>query len=207
MLDYVEVEQNTDEWLALRAGRLTSSKLGVVMAHYPKPFGEPAKAYAIDIAIEQITGKPIPGGFRNAHMDRGHEEEPLARMAYEDEMFCDVKNGGFYCNDFIGCSPDFNVDDDGLGEIKCVIPSVHYKRIKKGGIDTAYKWQCVGNMMFTGRDWLDFVSYCASYPDDKKLFIHRISKSDHVDDYKSIINRIDEFKKLVDESKKQIEAS
>ena len=29
-------------------------------------------------------------------MDRGHEEEPLAIMAYEAEYFCTVDNGGFY---------------------------------------------------------------------------------------------------------------
>ena len=38
----------------MRAGRLTSSKLGTVMANLGKAFGEPAKKYAVDIAIEQI---------------------------------------------------------------------------------------------------------------------------------------------------------
>ena len=42
MFEFIDIDQNTDEWFALRGGRLTSSKLGVVMANYSKAFGEPA---------------------------------------------------------------------------------------------------------------------------------------------------------------------
>jgi len=80
MFEFHDVDQNTDEWFAMRAGLLTSSKLGTVMANYGKAFGDPAKKYAVNIAIEQITGQPIPSTFSNDHMERGHEQEPVARM-------------------------------------------------------------------------------------------------------------------------------
>ena len=204
MFEFHDVEQNTDEWFALRAGRLTSSKLGVIMANYGKAFGDPAKKYAVNIAIEQITGEPIPSTFTNAHMERGHEQEPVARMLYEDELFCEVSNGGFFGSDFVGCSPDGLVYEDGAIEIKSVIGPVHYANIKRQNVDPAYKWQCIGNLKFTGRDWLDFVSYCAEFPTDKQLFIKRMNKADYVEEFAMIDTRIDEFKTLVSDSKKLI---
>lgn len=204
MFDFHDVEQNTDEWFALRGGRLTSSKLAVIMANYGKSFGEPAKKYAVNIAIEQITGNPIASTFSNEHMERGHEQEPVARALYESETFCDVTNGGFFCDEFIGCSPDGLVSKPGAIEIKSVIAPVHYANIKRQNVDPAYRWQCTGNLKFTGRDWLDFISYCEEFPIDKRLFIHRIYKDDLEDDFKMIDLRIGQFKKLVEDSKNLI---
>ena len=204
MFKFVDVEQNTDEWFELRAGLLTSSKLGVVMANYGKAFGEPAKKYAVNIAIEQITGKAISSSYSNEHMERGHEQEPIARMLYEDQTFCESSNGGFFGSDFIGCSPDGLVYDCGVIEIKSVISNVHYANVKRQSVDPAYKWQCIGNLKFTGRDWLDFVSYCADYPEDKQLFIHRIEKWNLSEEFKMIDNRVEEFRQLVIETKRMI---
>ena len=199
-----DVDQNTDEWLALRCGKLTSSSLSKVMANYGKPFGEPAKQYAINIAIEQITGAPVSSGYSNTHMDRGHEEEPLARMAYEDSLFCDVSNGGFFELDWIGCSPDGLIDDDGVIEIKSAIPSVHFKRISSESYDRSYKWQLAGNLKFTERSYIDFVSYCSSFPDDKKMYSFRCEKKDFNDEFQMIDERIESFKSLITECKEKI---
>lgn len=253
MLKFIDIEQNTDEWFQLRAGRLTSSKLGVIMASnneysaltlgkniwaiadtkagkllklrfetkiealaeiesikkkdLKKSFGQPAKQYAVSIAVEQITGKPISSNYSNDHMERGHEQEPIARMLYEEETFCEVSNGGFFSSDFIGCSPDGLVLDCGAIEIKSVISSVHYANVKRQGVDPAYKWQCIANLMFTGRSWLDFVSYCADFPEDKQLFTHRLHKEQLQNEFKMIRDRIEEFKKLVSDSKTLIENS
>ena len=174
MLKFHDVKQNTDEWYQLRAGKPTSSKLGTIMANYGKAFGEPAKKYAVDIAVEQLTGRPTPSVYSNKHMERGHEQEPVARMLYEEQKFCDVTNGGFWGDDYFGCSPDGIVGEKGCIEIKSVIAHVHYANIKRNGVDPAYKWQCIGNLFFTGSDWIDFISYCEQFPDDRKLFTHRM---------------------------------
>lgn len=204
MFEFHDIEQNTDEWFQMRSGKLTSSKLGVIMANFGKAFGEPAKKYAVNIALEQITGKPIASTYTNEHMERGHEQEPIARMIYEEEMFCDVKNGGFYESDFIGCSPDGNIDTDGVIEIKSVIAPVHFANIKRQAVDPAYKWQCVGNVKFTGRDWIDFVSYCADFPKDKQIYIHRLRADDLMAEFVKLDERISEFKELVYTTKELI---
>lgn len=204
MFKFHDIKQNTDEWFKLRSERLTSSKLGVIMANFGKAFGEPAKKYAVNIAIEQITHTPIASTYTNEHMLRGHEQEPIARDIYECETFSEVLNGGFFGSDFIGCSPDGLVDDDGVIEIKSVISSIHYANIKRQSVDPAYRWQCIGNLKFTGRDWLDFISYCSEFPEDKQIFIHRIMKENLTDEFKMIDDRVCEFKKLVDQSKEMI---
>jgi len=204
MFKFIDIDQNTDEWFQLRAGKLTSSNLGKVMANYGKAFGEPAKKLAASIAVQQITGEPESSGYSNEHMERGHQQEPLARMLYENETFCDVTNGGFFESDFIGCSPDGMVADDGVIEIKSVLSNVHFANIKRGGLDPAYKWQCIGNLMFTGRDWLDFISYCQTFPEGKRLYVHRIRREDLGEEFAMIEARIGEFEKLVIEIRKTI---
>jgi len=203
-MEFFDIPQNTDEWFDLRAGKLTNSKLGLVMANYNKAFGNPAKEYAVNIAIEQITKKPVPSSYTNSHMQRGHEQEPIARMLYEDDTFCSVDNGGFFGSDFVGCSPDGLVNDNGVIEIKSVISKVHYASVKRQNLDPAYKWQCIGNLLFTGREWLDFVSYCSDFPQDKQLFIHRIKSDDLSEEFGMIAKRIREFRDLVEETKNTI---
>ena len=198
------VKQNTDEWLALRGGKITGSALSTAMANYGKAFGEPAKKYACSIAVEQITGIPISNSYSNEHMQRGHEEEPLAIMEYESQFFCDVTNGGFFELGDYGFSPDGLVDSDGMIETKSAIPSIHYKRIVKQSYDSAYKWQLAGNLKFSGRDWIDFMSYCSSFPEDKKLYTYRCDKDLFKDEFDMIDVRLDEFRALIRKTKDQI---
>ena len=171
---FYDVDQNSDDWFKMRSGKLTSSKLSVVMANHGGGFTASAKRYACNIAIEQITGMPILNGYTNSHMKRGHEQEPIARDLYEKVFFCAVTNGGFFDAGFIGCSPDGLVDKDGAIEIKSVIPSTHYDTIVRGTYDPCYKWQLLSNLKYSGRKWIDFVSFCADFPIDKQLFVHRI---------------------------------
>lgn len=204
MFKFIDVEQNTDEWFLLRAGLLTSSKLGTVMANFGKAFGEPAKKYAVQIAVEQITGQPISSSYSNDHMQRGHEQEPVARALYEERTFSEVANGGFFQSAFVGCSPDGRVCDEGAIEIKSVIAPVHFANVSRGGLDPAYRWQCFGNLKFMGVEWLDFVSYCADFPDDKRLYVSRIHKSNSGEEFEKIDERVDQFETLVNDVRERI---
>jgi hypothetical protein len=205
MPKFFNVQQNTDEWFSLRAGKITSSKLGCIMANLGKAFGEPAKKYAVNIAVEQLTGRVISSdGYQNEHMKRGHEQEPIARGLYEMEYFCDVANGGFFQSGDMGCSPDGLVGSDGMIEIKSVIPSVHYKNIKRGKCDPAYFWQCIGNMVVSGRDWLDFVSYCSEFPESSQLFVFRMSIDSYKNEVQAYKERTSEFLDYVSLIKREI---
>jgi hypothetical protein len=202
-----DVAQNTPEWDLLRLGKPTSSKLAVIMAHFGKAFGDPARKYAVDIAVEQISGAKAEGGFRNEDMDRGHEDEPLARMLYEEETFATVANGGFFDHGTFGCSPDGLIGSDGVIEIKSAIPSIHYERISRKTFDSAYRWQVIGNMKFTGRAWLDFVSYCKTFPEGKRLFVVTLERDKFASEFQMIDDRLGEFQALIDEAKHTILSS
>lgn len=202
---WIDIPQNTDEWLSLRTGKITGSAIGKVMANYGKAFGEPAKKLAVNIAVERVTGKRVEtDNFTNKHMERGHIEEPIARMLYEDMFFVDVTNGGFYDNKTTGCSLDGRVKDNGAVEIKSVIPTTHYATIKRGGFDPSYKWQYCFNIKESGSDWLDFVSYCSAYPEQTQLYVYRIERSSISKELAMMDARLKEFERYVAEVKNKI---
>ena len=207
MFQFHDIEQNTDEWLGLRAGKMTSSAFSKVMANYGAAFGKPAKDYAVSICIERMTGRPISGGFSNGHTERGHEQEPLAIMAYEEENFCEVLKGGFFDLGDVGCSPDGRVGEDGLIEVKSVIPSVHYANITRQSYDPTYKWQLYGNLKLTQREWIDFISFCANFPQDKQIYRCRLYRSQLAEEFAMIDKRLDEFRLLIEKTHKQISES
>lgn len=201
-----DVEQNTEAWHALRLGKATASNFSCFMANDGKAFGEPAKKYALQLALERINGARKENGFTNEHMERGHEQEPVARMLYEEETFSDVMNGGFFdCGEY-GDSPDGLVGAEGAIEIKSVVESTHYATMKRGSFDPAYKWQLVGHLECTGRQWVDFVSYCSEFPVEKQLIVYRIHRAEVLEEIARLAIRRAEFLKLVSEIYNDIKA-
>jgi hypothetical protein len=197
MTKFSDIEQNSDEWYSLRLGKVTASSFAVFMANYGKTFGEPAKKYAVRLALERITGVRSESGFTNDHMERGHQQEPIARMLYEEMTFINVDNGGFFHADEYGCSPDGLVGTDGLIEIKSVIGSVHYDNMSRGSFDPAYRWQLIGHLEVTGREWCDFVSYCSEFPNEKQLLVYRLHREDCLAEIAQLRERRADFLQLV----------
>jgi hypothetical protein len=201
---FIDVQQNTDEWQALRLGKPTASNFACFMANYGKAFGEPAQRYALQIALEQLTGKKAEFSFSNEHMERGHEQEPVAKMLYAEEHFADVLNGGFYDCETHGDSPDGRVGDDGLIEVKSVIAPTHYATIQRGSFDPSYKWQLVGHLDCTDRQWVDFVSYCSDFPLGSQLFVHRLWREECRDEMAMLAERRAQFLDLIDKTRNAI---
>ena len=201
---FVDVAQGTDEWRGLRLGKATASNFGCFMANYGKPFGEPAERYALRIALEISTGREAEFSFKNDHMERGQEQEPVGRMLYEETCFSDVTNGGFFdCGDY-GDSPDGLIGDDGVIEIKSVIASTHWATRKRGTFDPSYRWQIAGHLDCTGRQWVDFVSYCSDYPEGMQLFVHRITRESFATEIERLRVRRAEFLTLVSDTLKTL---
>lgn len=192
-----DVEQNSPEWDALRLGKATASSYAKFMANYGKAFGDPALRYALQIALERVTGCKAEHSFRSDDMERGHEQEPVARMLYEEQTFTDVTNGGFFdCGDW-GDSPDGLIGADGVLEIKSVIAPVHHATIRRGAPDPAYKWQLVGHLDATGRKWVDFVSYCSDYPEHLQLVTFRTAREQVETELAQLAERRAQFLELV----------
>lgn len=200
-----DVEQNTDAWAALRCGKATGSNFGCFMANDGRAFGDPAKKYALQLALELTTGQKAEFSFSNEHMERGHEQEPIARMLYEEENFVDVTNGGFFDWESYGDSPDGLVGNDGVLEIKSVVAPTHYATLMRRNFDPAYRWQLVGHLDCTGRDWVDFASYCSDFPAGKQLLVYRLYRDQCEHELSSLKRRRAEFLELVSETHKTIQ--
>ena len=202
-MKFYDIDQtiDRDEWLEMRVGKIGGSKLGTIMANNPKAFGEPAQKLAVNLALERITGKSQENGYSNDHMIRGLEQEPIARAMYEAERFVDVLNGGFFDSGNVGVSPDGLVGTDGVIEIKSVIGTTHYKTVARGKFDPAYKWQLYLNLLVTGRNWMDFISYCSEFPVNRRLFIDRIYRKTTETNgmFGKIQTRLEDFEELVTE--------
>lgn len=205
-MQWHDVAQNSEAWEAMRLGKATASKFGVFMANDGKAFGDPAKRYALQIALERITRKKAEYSFKSDDMERGHEQEPIARMLYEEERFVDVTNGGFFdCGDH-GDSPDGLIGTDGVLEIKSVTAAVHYATLTRGSFDPTYRWQLVGHLDCTGRDWVDFASYCSDFPDNGRLIVYRQDRDDFKEELKRLAERRAEFLELVAQVEQSIPA-
>lgn len=201
---FYDVEQNSPEWDELRLGKATASSFGCFMANYGKAFGDPAKDYALRIALERLTGRKAEYSFKNEHMERGHAQEPIARMMYEERYFVDVTNGGFFCHGTHGDSPDGLIGDDGVYEGKAVIASTHYATIRRGSFDPAYRWQLVGHLDCTGREYVDFASYCSDFPEDKQLVVYRLHRDECTKELEMLRERRAEFLSFVDQTLERI---
>lgn len=201
---FYDVEQNSDAWLALRLGKATGSNFGCFMANDGKAFGEPAKAYALQLALEIDTGRRAEYSFSNEHMERGHEQEPVAKMLYQDENFVTVQNGGFFCWGTYGDSPDGLISSDGVLEVKSVGAKTHYATLMRKSYDPAYRWQLVGHLDCTERDWVDFASYCAEFPEGKQLLVYRLHRDDCAEEINRLRQRRADFLGLVQETLKNI---
>lgn len=189
------VEQNSNEWFALRRGKFTASTFKDLF------MGKDTQGYKdaiYKVAFERLTNTS-PESFTNEYMQRGTELEPEARAWYEFEKNVDVVDGGFFeYNDWVGASPDGLVGEDGLIEIKCPKFSTMMDYLIKKELPKAYFYQVHGQLLVADRQWCDFIAYHPSLP----KFITRVERSKENDD--KILDKLFEAIKQAEQIIKQI---
>lgn len=171
------IEQGSPEWLALRAGKVTASRVSDVMA---KTTTAAYQNYMTDLIAERLTGAKTES-FTNAAMQWGVDHEAQARVEYEVKTGSLVEQVAFVDHPTIqmfGCSPDGYVGEDGLIEIKAPNTSTHIDYIRQDKAPTKYVNQMQCQMAVTGRKWCDFVSFDPRLPDGLQLFIVRLERDD-----------------------------
>ena len=171
-----DIEQGTEEWFAIRCGKVTASRIADIIATTKSGYSASRANYEAQLICEILTGKPAES-FTNAAMAWGTETEPLARAQYELKTGNMVNQIGFVVHPKIeqaGASPDGLVDNDGLIEIKCPNTSTHLDTLLSQKVPSKYITQMTWQMLCTGRKWTDFVSYDPRLPDNLQLFIQRI---------------------------------
>ena len=119
------------------------------------------KNYMMELICQKLSGESEQS-FVSQAMQRGTDLEPIARSVYEAKNGLFVDECGFYdhpTESGFGASPDGLVGDNGLIEIKCPNTATHVTFLKSGKPDRKYMLQMHGQMLCTGRNWCDFVSY------------------------------------------------
>jgi putative phage-type endonuclease len=170
-----DVEQGTAEWLALRAGRVTASRFGDVLA---KGQGKVRRAYLLQLLAERLTGAPQPT-YQNDAMAWGTEMEPRARASYELLTGREVEQVAMVIrDDDVGCSPDGLVGADGAIEIKCPNTTTHLETVLSKTLPATYKPQVQGVLWVSGRSWLDFVSFDPRLPESAQIEVIRVERDE-----------------------------
>jgi hypothetical protein len=100
-------------------------------------------------------------------MLRGHEDEPRARDLYS-EHYAPARESGFMVRRedswTLGYSPDGLVGDDGLIEVKAPRAKKHLTTILSGEVPPEHMPQIQAGLLVSGREWLDFISFCGGMP-------------------------------------------
>lgn len=174
------IAQGSDEWKALRLGKVTASRVADVVARTKTGPAASRKNYAAQLIAERLTGVVV-AGFQSKEMQHGTETEPQARAAYAFYADADVEQVDFIPHPQIpmtGASPDGLVGADGLVEFKCPNTATHIETLLGAPIAAEYITQMQWQMACTGRQWCDFVSFDPRMPGNMQIFIQRVPRDD-----------------------------
>jgi putative phage-type endonuclease len=170
------MEQRSDEWFSARLGCVTASRAADVMAKTKTGYSASRETYMAQLITERLTNTRADG-FSSAAMQWGTDTEPQARMAYEFMTGETVEETGFVLHPSIqgfGASPDGLVGSDGLIEIKCPNSATHIDTLLSEKVPAKYITQMQVQMMCTGREWCDFVSFDPRLPGDMVFWSKRV---------------------------------
>lgn len=179
-------QDEISDWQVQRLGKFTSSRIGDLMTSgrgKDKFWGDTAMNYIYEKVAELMTGVPhyIP---ENRAMDWGNEYEAEAIEKYNQTREEQAEHMGktfIQFNELCGGSPDAFVGEDGILEVKCPYNSAnHIKTFITNEIDKKYLYQCHGNMLFSNRQWCDFVSYDPRMPESMQLKVIRVERDDEI---------------------------
>ena len=158
-----DVVQGTYDWLLLRKGKITGSRL--------KDVFKSNNLTLVDELIAELGTDEVEETYVNEAMARGNELEPIARAEYEKLKSCTVDEVGFCIHeelDWLGVSPDGLIETDGRYtkglEIKCPSTKTHIRYIRENKIPNEYKYQIyLYFLIVDSLEELDFMSYDDRY--------------------------------------------
>lgn len=198
-----DIEQRTDEWFAIRQGKMSASNAGIIATN-----GKGLETYIYSLMAEFYSNGEKEH-YTNADMERGILLEPEARIEFQFYTGLTVKEVGFVeLNEYVGVSPDGLIGDDGLIEIKCPKDDIYFRLLLNDNIKSDYLWQMQMQMLVTNRKFCYFVSYNPNF--EQTLYIKKINRDEEMiaklqkglDDGTKLIKEIkDKYKKLKGENK------
>lgn len=176
------VEQGSDEWLQIRCGKVTASRIADVIAMTKNGPSERRTRYMWELAVERLTGD-FKRTYVNDAMLWGMEQEAVARDFYEALNDISVERVGFIHHPrfgFAGASPDGLVSVSGGLEIKCLTTINHLKCLHDDEPPSEYIPQVNWQIACCGFDWVDLTLFDPRVPLEMQLKSWRIERDDKV---------------------------
>lgn len=153
------MKQGSQEWLTLRAGKITGSRFSKAMARKnSKAYGD----FVDQLVQERRLNRSLDGDFVNDAMQWGMDNEPKARRWYARQKDCTIQEVPFVAHselEHVGVSPDGLVGRVGLIEIKCPQRPGFEQVLESGAMPTRYRWQVQGGLWVCRRKWADFICF------------------------------------------------
>lgn len=210
------IEQRSEEWFDLRKGKITSSEISKILGEGKAKgdlLGATAKSYLMSRVSEKL------GGFtertENKATKWGTAMEPEAIKMFENKFNVEVEEAPFI--EFMkhyGGSPDGLIGYNGLIEVKSpynstnhfsylLIKSVEdFKRIKP-----EYYWQCVSNIIVTGRAYCTFITFDPRVEQGYQLGTFIVQRSEVQEDINHLLERVRIAGEYMDELENRIRSS
>lgn len=175
---HAQIEQGSPEWLALRVGLITGSRVDDMLKTIKSgAFAASRQDYAFDLALERLTGESQSPDLSNVQwVQDGKAWEADARALYEFRYNVTVEQIGFATHDelpMFGASPDGLIGDDGVLEIKAPKAKTHLQYLLGKVPPADYLGQMDSEIVCAGRKWCDFVSFNPKFPAHLQFFCVR----------------------------------
>jgi hypothetical protein len=197
----VNIEQGSKDWLNLRLGRITGTRLKEVF--------KSDNLSLIDELIAEVEVGEVEETFTNTSMQRGKDLEPIAKSIYSQVKDIELEDVGFCINenykDTLGLSPDaFTKDRLGAIEIKCPNTKTHVKYIRMNVIPREYIYQVYMYFIVNEElEWLDFVSFDDRFK-IRPMYVKRVNREEIKTQLEETKECLDKFLNKLEKYKQQI---
>lgn len=177
MKNFKNIEQGSDEWHAIRYGKIGGTLASGLMVDSDTLF--------IDIASQIAENMQIEDNYVSAEMQRGIDLEPMARSLAGDLLDIDFRQSGWLqCedNELLGISPDgLTLDEKKAIEVKCLGRKKHFEVSVSKQIPREHINQCIH--YFTVNPKLEVLYFVCYRPENKNnpIVIITLLRLDGVD--------------------------
>jgi len=169
-------EQGDPQWYSDRIASIGGSSISKAVA---KGEGKTRKQLLYDFVGELLSGQK-KNGFSSFEMQEGVKYEPVAREIYAFENDVEVVQVALIKGivEHTHYSPDGLINQDGILEIKTVIPSVFAEYADTGKIPTSHRKQMQWGLSISNREWCDYVVYCPYIQDACNFLQKRVTRDE-----------------------------
>lgn len=151
------------EWLSARAGKLTASRMADAMAFLKngQPGAERSRLMR-ELLAERLTGLSVHHVVNDAMLHGLEYEDEAVDTFVERYPQYSVRMSRFYEHPTIanfGATPDREIGDDGLLEVKCPTTTTYLEWVMAGTVPERHKPQMCAQLLCSGKRWVGFIAY------------------------------------------------